>query len=325
MPARGWWSPATTRPSSCRSRWTCGAGNLVATVRRPTDAKDNVLLYRLRSRPLMSELRIIARHAGTVLVGQLATMAFGVTDTMIAGRYAADALAALSVGSAVYISMFVALHGRGAGAAAGLGGTARRRPRSRRWAARCGRRCTWPGGRGRGLASCCFPARCCKGPRCPRAAGRGAQYLGVLALALPPALLFRMFSTLNQALGKPVLVTWLQLGVAGGEGAAVDLARRSAARACRRWALAGCAWATVVVNYLLVALRSGPSARGRSTGPSGSGSAWSRRTGRPCAASRAWASRRPVVMVEVTSFTLMALFIARLGTLASAATRSPAT
>ncbi|HKB53202.1 MAG TPA: MATE family efflux transporter, partial [Ramlibacter sp.] len=35
----------------------------------------------------MSELRIIARHAGTVLVGQLAVMAFGVADTIVAGRY----------------------------------------------------------------------------------------------------------------------------------------------------------------------------------------------------------------------------------------------
>ena len=53
----------------------------------------------------------IGRHAGTVLVGQLATMAFGVTDTIVAGRYSGQALAALSVGSAVYITVFVALLG----------------------------------------------------------------------------------------------------------------------------------------------------------------------------------------------------------------------
>jgi hypothetical protein len=40
------------------------------------------------------ELRTIARHAGTVLVGQLAVMAFGVTDTIVAGRYSEQALAA---------------------------------------------------------------------------------------------------------------------------------------------------------------------------------------------------------------------------------------
>jgi len=59
----------------------------------------------------VSELRTIARHAGTVLVGQLAVMAFGVTDTIVAGRYSEQALAALSVGSAVYVSIFVGLMG----------------------------------------------------------------------------------------------------------------------------------------------------------------------------------------------------------------------
>ena len=59
----------------------------------------------------MSELGIIARHAGTVLVGQLAVMAFGVADTLIAGRYSPQALAVLSLASSIYISIYVALNG----------------------------------------------------------------------------------------------------------------------------------------------------------------------------------------------------------------------
>ena len=59
----------------------------------------------------MSELSIIARHAFTVLAGQLAVMAFGVTDTIVAGRHAQESLAALSIGSAVFISVYVALMG----------------------------------------------------------------------------------------------------------------------------------------------------------------------------------------------------------------------
>src|SRR5438132_12895114 len=59
----------------------------------------------------MSELRIIARHAGTVLVGQLAVMAYGITDTIVAGRYSEKALAALSVANAVYVTVFVAFIG----------------------------------------------------------------------------------------------------------------------------------------------------------------------------------------------------------------------
>ena len=62
-----------------------------------------------------------------------------------------------------------------------------------------------------------------------------------------------MYSTLNQSLGKPQLVTWLQARLAGGEGSADDLVRVRRRWACRRWALVGCAWATVVVNYLLLA------------------------------------------------------------------------
>src|SRR4051812_29179065 len=59
----------------------------------------------------VSERRTIAHHALTVLVGQLAVMAFGVTDTLVAGRFSEQALAALSVGAAVYITVFVALIG----------------------------------------------------------------------------------------------------------------------------------------------------------------------------------------------------------------------
>ena len=85
----------------------------------------------------MFEARTIIRHAGTVLVGQLAVMAFGVVDTLIAGQYSTSALAALSVGSAIYISIYVSLNGlitamlpvwselRGAGAHAALGKSVR--------------------------------------------------------------------------------------------------------------------------------------------------------------------------------------------------------
>ena len=38
----------------------------------------------------MSEWRVLGRHAATVLVGQLAIMAFGVADTIIAGRHSVE-------------------------------------------------------------------------------------------------------------------------------------------------------------------------------------------------------------------------------------------
>ena len=65
----------------------------------------------MSSNPRRAELASLAKHAGTVYVGQVAVMAFGLTDTLVAGRHSGEALAALSVGSAVYISIFVALLG----------------------------------------------------------------------------------------------------------------------------------------------------------------------------------------------------------------------
>ena len=61
--------------------------------------------------PLGTERHTIAQHALTVLAGQLAVMAFGVTDTIVAGRSAEEALAALSVGSAIFVSVYVSLMG----------------------------------------------------------------------------------------------------------------------------------------------------------------------------------------------------------------------
>jgi MATE family multidrug resistance protein len=268
----------------------------------------------------VSELRTIARHAGTVLVGQLAVMAFGVADTIVAGRFSQEALAALSVGSAVYISVFVGLMGmlqallptwaqlHGGQLHEDVG-------RSVRQALYVGAFGMLAGG-----AALLFPGPLLRWTEVPlQLQGEVSRYLAVLALALPPALLFRMYSTLNQSLGKPLLVTWLQAlslfvkvpltiwFVFGGLGLPAQGA-------------VGCAWATVVVNYLFLGfavwlLRTQPLYRPYAI--------W-RPMERPDWTAIGQFARLGVpgglaVMVEVTSFTLMALFIARQGTLASAA------
>ncbi len=268
----------------------------------------------------MTELRTITRHAGTVLVGQLAVMAFGVTDTIVAGRYSQQALAALSVGSAVYISVFVALIGVlqvllpawaelfGAGRDKELG-------RSVRQSLYLAGLATVAG-----FLGLLMSAPLLRWTDVPAAMqGEVQAYLSALALALPATLLFRMFSTLNQSLGKPVLVTWLQTAALGLK---VPL---SIWFAFGGWGLqphgaVGCAWATVAVNYLLLA-----------------GAIWLLRTQPLYEPYALWRRMEPpdwraigrflhlgvpaglAVMVEVTSFTLMALFIARQGSLALAA------
>ena len=267
----------------------------------------------------LSDFKIISSHAGTVLVGQLAVMAFGITDTIVAGRYSDVSLAALSVASAIYISVFVALMGtlqallpvwaelHGAGRSTEVGQSFRQALYL------CALTI------GVGVLILLSPGAVLRWTDVPPALRDDAErYLAVLALALPPALMFRMYSTLNQSLGKPRLVTGLQLGallikipltiwfVFGGAGLPPQ-------------GVVGCAWATLVVNYGLFAI-----------------AAWMIRTHplyrpyliwQPLEAPRwrqiAGFARLGIpgglgIMVEVTSFTLMALFIARLGVVSSA-------
>lgn len=268
----------------------------------------------------VAEFRTITRHAGTVLAGQLATMAYGVTDTIVAGRYAEASLAALSVGSALYMSVYVALMGvlqallpawselHGARQPERLGHAFRQSLY------------VWAGLVTVGMAILLSPDPLLAWADVPESLrGEVRAYLGVLALALPAALAFRLYSTLNQSLGHPQLVTWLQLG-----SLAIKVPL-SIWFTFGGWGLPalgapGCAWATLLVHLgmLMLALwllRTRPlytpyalwqwpgRPDGKVIGPL-------LRLGIPSGLS---------ILVEVTSFTLMALFIARLGTTAAAA------
>lgn len=269
---------------------------------------------------MRSERSCIARHAATVLAGQLAVMAFGVTDTVVSGRHAPASLAALSIGSAVFVSVYVALMGalqallplwaeqRGSGNPAGMGASFRQALYLCAAASLLG------------MAVLLAPGPVLEWTAVPVALrAEVGRYLGVLALALPPALLFRMYSTLCQALGRPQLVTWLQMGslllkvplsvwfAFGGAGMPAMGA-------------VGCAWATLLVNYALLAVAAWLLRTLPVYAPLG---LW-RRMERPDWARIRGFARLGVpaglaILVEVTSFTLMALFIARQGTLASAA------
>ena len=267
----------------------------------------------------MSELKIIARHASTVLVGQLAVMAFGVADTVIAGRYSDTALAALSVGSAIYISVYVSLIGIVQGLlpiwAEMLGANQHHNMgRSLRQSLYLSGLITTLG-----MAALLFPQALLRWAEVPQAMLHDVQsYLQVLALAFAPSILFRLYSTFNQSLGRPLLVTWLQVGallvkiplsiwlVAGGMG-------------IEPMGVVGCAWATLVVNYLLLALSLVMLRTQIFYKPF---CIWQRME-RPDWLTIGKFARLGVpaglaVLVEVTSFTLMAVFIARLGVTASA-------
>ncbi|WP_407713607.1 MATE family efflux transporter [Comamonas testosteroni] len=268
---------------------------------------------------MKGELQYIGRHAGTVLAGQLAVMAFGTTDTIVASRYSNEAVAALSVGSAIFISVYASLMGifqallplwseqRGAGQPQAIGHSLRQSMYL------CAAACVL------GMAVLLMPDALLRWTDVPDALQLEVKrYLAVLAWGLPPALLFRIYSALNQALGHPKLVTWLQLisllikiplsvwFTFGGLG----LAPLGAV---------GCALATLLVNYTMFAV-----------------ALWLMRTQDFYAPLALWQKLEPpdwlqlgrfcrlgipaglAILVEVTSFTLMALYVARQGSLSSA-------
>ncbi|TXI64150.1 MAG: MATE family efflux transporter [Limnohabitans sp.] len=267
----------------------------------------------------MSELRVILRHAGTVLVGQLAVMAFGVADTMIAGRHSPQALATLSLASSIYISIYVALNGliqallpvwaelHGANRGAELGQSVRQALYVCAMAAVIG------------IFALCFPEPWLAWTDVPPALRPQVHaYLQVLALALMPSLLFRLYGTLNQSLGLPRLVTWLQ---AGALLVKVPLSALLTF-GWGQWAglgVVGCAWATLAVNALM--LLTGVSLL-RTQDIYRPYRLWKRMEAPDARQLRRFlALGIPAglsIMVEVTSFTLMALFIARMGEVALA-------
>jgi MATE family multidrug resistance protein len=267
----------------------------------------------------MSELRVIARHAGTVLVGQLAVMSFGIADTLIAGRYSPQALAVLALASSIYISIYVALNGliqallpvwaelQGGGREAEVGRSVRQALYITGSAAVIGISGLW------------FPDLWLWATEVPEELWPDVRaYLRILAVALVPSLLFRLYGTLNQSLGHPRLVTWLQAGALLVK-VPLSFVLTFGGAGFTGLGVVGCAWATLAVNLLMMLA-----------------GLWLLRTQDIYLPYRLW--QRPEkpdwavlrrflalgvpaglsIMVEVTSFTLMALFIARLGAVALA-------
>jgi len=256
----------------------------------------------------------------------MAIMTFSVADTLIAGHYSQASLAALSIGSSIYISIYVALNGmmqallpvwaqlRGAEQFAEVG-------RSVRQALYL---CT--AAIALGVLGLLFPDPWLEWTQVPDILrDEIRRYLFVLAWALAPSLLFRMYSTLNQSLGMPRLVTWLQIGALGVKiplsmgltFGVMDLPAQGAV---------GCAVATLIVNCLMLFM-----------------GLYLLRTQDVYRIYKLWQPMERMdigvmlkflqqgvpaglsIMVEITSFTLMALFIARMGVAASAGHQIAAT
>jgi MATE family multidrug resistance protein len=269
---------------------------------------------------MSSERSTIMRHAATVMVGQLAVMAFSVTDTLVAGHFADTALAALAVASATYVTVHISLMGMLQALLpvwAELHGGQRHAEvgRSVRQALYL---CAITASLGMWALLC--PDLLLQWTQVPldlQTEIRG--YLTIVAFGLPASLLFRMYSTLNQSLGKPKLVTWVQVGALIVKVPLSIVLVLGIPNVIPPLGLAGCAWATLAVTVMMLSL-----------------ALWLLRTQDFYKPYRIWAPmEKPnaatllrflrlglpsglAIGVEVTSFTLMSLFIARMGVVATA-------
>lgn len=257
----------------------------------------------------------IAALAWPILIGQLAVIANGVIDTAMTSRFSATDLAALALGASIYISIFVGLNGVLAAMSPVIGqlfGAQRFQDigaeiKQGIWLALF-----------LTIAGCialAFPQPLLAlAHASPELNEKSMLYLRILALALPATLGFRIYASLNTAIGQPKMVMALQVGALalkvplnalfifggfgipalGGPGCAV--------------ATAVIAWTLFLVGGLLLRTHSSY----RAYGIFGTG-----------LAAPKWAAQRELLklgipmglsyLIEVTAFTFMALFIARLG------------
>lgn len=272
----------------------------------------------------LTDARRIATLAWPVLVGQLAVLAFSTVDTLLVARHAAVDLAALAIGAAAYVSVFIGLMGVVLAIgplAAQAHGAGKYRQAGRQW-----HQANWIA-LGLSLVGCgllLFPQPFLAISKAsPEVAAKVRDYLGALALGLPPALLFTAYRGFNVAVSRPKAVMLLQLGglalkvplslllvggveleLPGGDGLSLPA-----------WGVAGCGVATAIVMWSqwLAALlmlrrpfyrRFALEERGQWR-PHGPSLAAFLRLGLPMGSA---------LLVEVTGFTFMAFFIARLGT-----------
>jgi MATE family, multidrug efflux pump len=262
----------------------------------------------------------IYRLAWPVLVAQLAVMAYGVIDTMMAGRFATEDLAAVGIGAAIYFSVFVALMGvllavspitaqlLGAGRDAEIGEQVRQG--------------MWLTAALTALSVVVFrfpePFLALSQPP-PVVAQKVRDYLAIAAWGAPAGLAFRLFASYTTAVSLPRVMMGLNLAglvvkvpltwvlVFGHVGApALGATGCALSTTIVYWVIAVAAWAwcaksAAYARYRVFARWSWPRLRDQR---------------------HLLALGTPIgltFLVDVTAFTFMALFIARLGAVNSAA------
>jgi len=165
------------------------------------------------SLPQLDSLRRIAPLAWPVFIGQIAVLAFSTVDTLLLARFSAIDLAALSVGAACYITVFIGLMGvvmavspmAGQLFGAGKPQEAGDQLHQAVWLALA----LTVVGEVLLLAPDPFLALA---QTTPEVEAKVRSYLATLGLSLPAGLLFAAYRGFNTAVSRPKMVMVLQLG-----------------------------------------------------------------------------------------------------------------
>ena len=268
---------------------------------------------------LREDVPALLKLASPLLIGQLAVIAFGVLDTAMTARYSAEDLAALAMASAIFISVYVGLTGV-VSALAPIAGQlfgAKRYPEIGEEV----RQATW-------LALALTIIGCLILTNAdhilaisrvsPDIEGKARLYLNILAIGLPASMVMRVLIAFHNAVSRPGVITIIQI-IGLGLKLPLNLLFIYGGFGIEGMGGPGCAVATVIINWTWMLLTLGLVLFDRFYKPFEifacfSMPDWQRiwtllKLGMPIGFS---------YLIEVTSFTFMSLFIARLGTTALA-------
>lgn len=263
------------------------------------------------------DARRITELAWPAFIGQVSVVAFATVDTVLLGRQSAAELAALAVGGAAYITVFIGLMGvvLALGPVVGqLYGAERRVEAGRQlhqavWLALALALV--------GSALLVFPEPFVRLARLDAAQEhRVREYLRVLALSLPASLLFTCYRSFNHAVSRPKAVMALQLGgLALKVPLSVLLVAGVPSIGLAPMGVTGCAASTAIVMWLQFAVALFMLRHDRFYQPF---ELWGHGLHRPdpralAALLRLGLPMGLAILIEVSGFTFMAIFIARQG------------
>ena len=253
--------------------------------------------------------------AWPVLVGQVAVLMFATVDTVLVARYSATDLAALAVGGAAYITVFIGLMG----VVLAVGPIVGQLYGAKRYAAAGEQlhQAVWLaiGLAFLGSALLLFPQPFLALARAtPEVAEKIRGYLLALAFSLPAGLLFAAYRGFNIAVSRPKAVMALQLG---GLALKVPLSALLVygAGPLPSLGVTGCGVSTAVAMWLQVVIAWQVIRRDRYYAPFALFGHGLRPPNRPAllAQLKLGVPMGASILVEVVGFTAMAFFISRIG------------